>query len=323
MSRKTMFLFSGQGSQYYQMGRQLHEQNPTFRACMDQMDQQAGAALGTSIVQTLYGANGKAEPFEDIRLTHPAIFMVEYALARTLIANGIRPDATLGASLGTVAALVIAGRMTPDDGLDLVLRQGLAVEKHCPRGGMIAVLAEPRLHEESAFLQARSVVAGRNFASHFVLSAPQDNLAAIKGHLARTGLTFQALPVQYPFHAPWIEPLREALLAACGTPAIRSAGLPVVCCEQGGFLEAASGDYFWQVARREIDFIGAVAEAERSGPFDYLDLGPSGTLSTFLKYLLPPSSGSRSFAVMTPFGRDSESLAAVRARCGSRAAAEA
>lgn len=326
MKRRTTLLFSGQGSQYFQMGRQLYEQNPTFRTCMDQMDRQAQAALGTSVVLALYGERGKAEPFDDIRLTHPAIFMVEYALARSLIALGITADATLGASLGTVAALVIADRMSVEDGLELVLRQALAIDRHCPKGGMIAVLGEPRLYDESPFLQARSVIAGRSFSSHFVLSMPDENQAAIKRYLVRTGVTFQALPVQYPFHAPWIDPVREELVAACGMPMIRSAGLPVFCCAQRGLLQDPQSDYFWQVARREIDFVQAIAEVERSGPCDYLDLGPSGTLATFLKYLLPSSSASRCFAVMTPFGRDSDSLASALAKWSASdmpAAAEA
>jgi acyl transferase domain-containing protein len=312
MKKKAIFLFSGQGSQYYQMGRQIYEQNSTFQACMDQMDRQAQAVLGMSVVQALYGTNDKAVPFDDIRLSHPAIFMVECALAHTLIGMGITPEGTLGASLGTVAALVIAERLSTEDGLTLVLRQALAIERRCPKGGMIAVIGDVRLYKESPFLQARSVIAGRNFASHFVLSVPQDNLAAIECYLVRAGVSFQRLPVQYPFHSLWIDPVRDALRVACAGPVIRSTGgLPVICCAQAGFLKGVDGDYMWQVVRREIDFVQAIAQAEQFGPCNYLDLGPSGTLATSLRYLLPPSSNSCSTAIITPYRCESESLAAV------------
>jgi bacillaene synthase trans-acting acyltransferase len=311
MKRRIVFLFSGQGSQYYQMGRDLYEKVPLFRAAMDSMDTLAQEMLGTSIVRVLYGAHGKADPFDDIRLTHPAIFMVEVALAKTVIGLGIKPDFTLGASLGTLAALAVAGCLALEEALALVVEQALAIERHCPKGGMIAVLSGPELYRDSPFLQARSVIAGQSFAGHFVLSAPEDNLIAIESYLIRAGVTHQPLPVHYPFHGPWIEPLRAMLVDPRGAGRIRLSTMPVICCAQGGVLEEIPADYFWQVARKEISFMDTIGRLEQSGPFDYLDLGPSGTLATFLKYLLPKHGASRSFAVLTAFGRDLAGLASV------------
>lgn len=314
MKRKTVFLFSGQGSQYYQMGRAMYEQDLVFRSSMDQMDRLALDMLGTSVVQALYGPHGKAEPFDDLRLTHPAIFMVEYALAQSVMELGITPDCTVGASLGTFAALAVAGCMTAQEALAMVIRQAQAIDEHCPKGGMIAVLGAPKLYEDSPFLQARSVIAGRNFATHFVLSAPAENLSAIHGFLTRAGVTCQALPVHYPFHSPWIDPLREILIAASGSTRFRLSDTPVICCAMGGVLREASDDFFWKVARDQIGFMPAMAHLEQSGPVDYLDLGPSGTLATFLKYLLPQDSTSRRFTLMTPYRRETELFASMAAQ---------
>lgn len=314
MKRKIAFLFSGQGSQYYQMGRGLYEQNLVFRSSMDHMDRLARDMLGTSVVEALYGPHGKAEPFDELRLTHPAIFMVEYALAQSVMDLGITPDCTLGASLGTFAAIAVAGCMTADDALAMVIRQALAIEEHCPKGGMIAVMGAPTLYDDSPFLQARSVIAGRNFAAHFVLSAPAENLSAIQSFLTRAGVTWQAVPVRYPFHAPWIDPMREVLIAASGTARIRLSETPVICCALGDMVREISDDFFWSVARDEIGFMPAIAQMEQGGAFDYLDLGASGTLATFLKYLLPAHSASRGFALMTPYGRDVELLASMAAQ---------
>ena len=310
MNRKTVFLFSGQGAQYHQMGRELYEQNPVFRACMQRMDGVAQALLGRSVLEVLYGPLGRGEPFDDIRLTHPAIFMVEHALAATVMALGIRPDVTLGASLGTFAAMAVGGRLSMEAALTLVIRQALAVERHCPRGGMVAVLAPMALYEDSPFLQARSVVAGRNFALHFVLSVPEANLQAVLSFLERANVAHQPLPVHYPFHAAWIDPLREVFVETCGSGRIPDTGTPVLCCVSGDFLGEVRHDYFWQVAREEIAFMPAVARLEAAGPCDYLDLGPSGTLGNFLRYLLPADSASRRFNFMAPFGRDTELLGA-------------
>jgi len=311
--RKIAFLFSGQGSQYFQMGRDLYEQNLTFRTWMERMDRLAQQRLGTSVVAALYGANGKAEPFDAIRLTHPAIFMVEFALAKTLIELGIEPDCTLGASLGTFAALAIAGNWSMEDALTSVLQQALLIESDCPKGGMIAVLDKPKLYEDSPFLQARSLIAGRNFAAHFVLALPEHNLPAVERFLSRAGVVHQAVPVQYPFHTPWIEPMRDRLIEASGIGRLRLSGMPMYCCANGGVLTEISAAYLWQVARKEIAFMRTIAAMEASGPFDYVDLSPSGTLSTFLKYLLPKEMSFRVLNVMAPFGRDSERIASVLA----------
>jgi len=314
MKRKTVFLFSGQGAQYYQMGRELYEQNPVFRSSMDRLDRLAREILGMSVVRSLYGEHGKAEPFDDIRLTHPAIFMVEISLARTVIELGIEPDCTLGASLGTAAALVAAGCLPEEDALALVIRQALTIERHCPRGAMLAVLAEPEVYAQSPFLQARSVIAGQNFARHFVLSIPEDNLAAVQAYLARAGVLFSVVPVRYPFHTPWLDPIRDQLIDPRGAAAIRLGATPVICCGRGGVLDEIPDDYLWRVARGEIYFMDAIHGLEQSGPFNYVDLGPSGTLATFVKYLLPQHSASRSLPAMTPFGRDQASLAAMAAQ---------
>src|ERR1700733_6256349 len=79
----TVFMFSGQGSQYFQMGRVLFEKNDTFRHWMVQLDDVARKLLGRSVIDALYSSfHGKGDPFDRTLLTHPAIFMVEYTLVR-------------------------------------------------------------------------------------------------------------------------------------------------------------------------------------------------------------------------------------------------
>ncbi|MEJ2118951.1 MAG: hypothetical protein P8Y36_14135 [Alphaproteobacteria bacterium] len=173
---------------------------------------------------------------------------------------------------------------------------------------MIAVLAGPEIYEDTPFLQARSVIAGQNFASHFILSAPGANLFSIEAFLTRAGITHQRLPVLYPFHAPWIDPVREKLIGAMDGFCVRNSSVPVVCCALGKTVHEVSAEYFWMVAREEIAFMRTVAWMEEQGPFDYVDLGPSGTLATFLRYLLAEKSRSSSHSVMTPYTRDAEQL---------------
>ncbi len=172
------------------MGAPLYKQGGWFKRSMDQMDVMVRDLTGSSVVSTLYGDRSKGDEFSDILLTTPAIFMVEVALANALIDGGIEPTLTLGASLGSFAASVIAGCISMEAGLTLALRQAEIVRAECAEGGMIAILADPKLFE-SAELHRHAVIAAHNFSSHFVVSARREHLQGIESFLrAEMGVRF-------------------------------------------------------------------------------------------------------------------------------------
>src|SRR5688572_6962505 len=110
--RRTVFMFSGQGSQYFHMGRALYERSDVFRAELDHLDALATPLVGQSVVRALYDERrSKADTFDRLALTSPAIFMVEWALARAVVEAGVRPDVVLGVSNGSFAAAVMAGAL--------------------------------------------------------------------------------------------------------------------------------------------------------------------------------------------------------------------
>lgn len=312
MSGKTVFMFSGQGSQYYQMGKQLYDENAAFRAAMNRLDAVALAQSGHSVIEAIY-SSGKSELFDQILYTHPAIFMVEYAMAQCLIDAGIEPDLTLGASMGSFAAAAVAGYIDAEDAMAAVLEQARAFLASCRRGGMLAVVAEPSLYEEP-FMRGRSDMAGVNFDSHFAVSGAQHDLAEIEGTLSARGLTHQRLVVAFAFHSPAIDPAEEPFNRFMRSITLRQGNLPMVCCEQGATLTALPDDFFWRAVRRPMQFHDTILHLERQGPHRYIDAGPSGTLATFVKYGLPKSSQSSAHPVLTPYGRDSKNLAALLAQ---------
>lgn len=312
MPAKTVFMFSGQGSQYHQMGKQLFQENPVFRHWMTRLDALAGQISGRRIVDAIY-SRPKAEVFDRLLLTHPAIFMVEYSLAQCLIAEGIEPDLTLGASLGSFAAAAVGGHMDVEDAMLAVLKQAETFESACEPGGMIAIMAEPSLHDER-FLGDCSEIAGINFSTHFAVAARWRDLEQIEAGLKARDLIYQRLPVRIAFHSRWIEAAREPIASTMRTIPIRRGALPLACCEQASTLTCLPDDYFWQMARNPIRFADTVAHLERGGPHRYIDVGPSGTLATFVKYGLPKTSGSTACATLTPYGQDLKNLASLTAR---------
>lgn len=304
----TVFMFSGQGSQYFQMGRELYERDEIFRLCMARLDAVACAMSGMSVVEAIYSPRHKSEAFDRTLLTHPAIFMVEYSLAQSLIAAGVKPDLTLGASLGTFAAAAIAGWLNVDDAMAAVLKQAIAFETCCEPGGMIAVLADSTLLNERV-LSEHSELAGINFASHFAVSMKRAAIPVIETHLAHRQIVFQRLPVSFAFHSRWIEEAQAPFESFMRSSIQCKRGpLPLVCCEHGRPLESVSELSLWRSVRHPIRFRESIARLEQRGMHRYIDVGPAGTLATFLKYELPAGTQSTVHSILTPFGQDQKNF---------------
>jgi acyl transferase domain-containing protein len=308
---KTVFMFSGQGSQHYHMGKALFAQERVFRETLLRLDARVRDLCGRSVVDSLYDErNAKGTPFDDIVLTHPAIFMIEYSLAECLSQAGVRPDMTLGASLGTFAAAAVAGLIRAEDALTAIVQQAQVLERSCDRGGMYAVLADPEIYGSDC-LGGHSELAGVNFASHFVVSARQQSFATIEAQLRQRQIAFQRLPVSFAFHSQWIDGARPAFESLTQHIRTGTARIPFMCCERADFVDALPENYFWRIVRKPIRFQDAVRRLERDGSYRYIDVGPASTLATFLKYGLPGSSRSTIAAILSPYGHDQRNYAAV------------
>jgi bacillaene synthase trans-acting acyltransferase len=308
-SIKTIFMFSGQGSQHWGMGRELFETNDVFRESMLRLDALAQMLGGEPVIEVLYSGSN-TDRFDRMLLTHPAIFMVEYSLAQCLISAGVEPNMTLGASLGSFAAATLGGYIDVEDAMRAVMQQAFTFEACCARGGMIAILADSSLFAEQ-FLSERCELAGVNFDSHFVVSARHADLGHIEAALRERGVTHQRLPVSFAFHSRWIDEARAPLEVFMRSIRRKGAQLPVVCCARAEPLADLSEDFFWRVVRQPIRFRDTIARLECSGACRYIDVGPGGTLATFVKYGLPAGSRSTTHPILTPFGQDQKNLAAL------------
>lgn len=301
---KKAFLFSGQGSQYYQMGRSLYQASPFFRAQLDAHNEIASDLAGHSVLDVLYGDKERGDPFDQTSLAGVSICMLELALAATLIHHDQLPDCVVGSSLGVFAASVVAGALSAEQALMLTLRQGLVLEQSCEEGAMIAVLASPQLYHQLSALREHTEVAAINFDNHFVIAMPVDAVDRVQEALKRNEAVFQRMAVSRAFHSRWIDPAEHAFKACLNALPIKAPRIPLFCCAPAGHLPLLSADTLWNTIRQPIRFQATIAALEQQGPWQYIDVGPSGTLATFVKYLLPQGALSRAQPTMTPFDRD-------------------
>jgi len=303
MKKPIVFMFAGQGSHYYQMGRKLYEQNPTFKQLLQTADSLHKEITGLSILDHLYNDRNKMiDPFRRTLLTHPSIFMVEYALASVILKLGIIPDYVLGASLGEFAAATISGILTFEEALRAVIFQAQMLESYCPPGSMTAILHPYNLYDDLQLIKEKSECAAVNFPSHFVISGTPDHLKTIATFLQEQQLNYQELAVSHGFHSTLIDGAATHILSLFGSIRLKPSQIPFISCTYGGLFTPLSPHHFWDAIRLPIQFQKTIDSMENKNNFTYLDVGPSGSLATFVKYNLKKTSYSEVRALLTPFG---------------------
>ncbi|MEU1484038.1 ACP S-malonyltransferase [Streptomyces sp. NPDC005752] len=307
----VVFMFSGQGSQYYRMGEELFASDEVFRTALQRYDAVAAGLLGESVLARIFDpARRRNEPFIDTRLTHPAIVMIELALAETLRAVGIEPDYLLGSSLGEYAAAVVSGSMDVETCLGLLVRQAEALPAG-PRGGLLAVITRPDGRDRIPALPGCEVAA-RNYPGHIVVAGTDTDLDRAEAALRAAGVLHQRVPVEYAYHSSLMDGALAGCRAAFDGVTFAPPRIPWVSCVDGRLVGRPGPDHFWQVARRPIEFERSMAAMRARGDFLYLDLGPSGTLHNFVRGNLPAGDRSRSLPLLSPFGHDPRNLEQAR-----------
>lgn len=206
------YIFPGQGAQFTGMGKDLYEQSPLAK----ELFEKANAILGFRITDIMF--EGTAEELKETKVTQPAVFLHSVILAKTLGAD-FKPEMVAGHSLGEFSALVANGTLSFEDGLRLVSKRALAMQKACEitPSTMAAVLGlEDKVVEDvCASIDGIVVAANYNCPGQLVISgetsAVERACEAMKAAGAKRALI---LPVGGAFHSPMMEPAREELAAA-------------------------------------------------------------------------------------------------------------
>jgi acyl transferase domain-containing protein len=299
----TIFMFSGQGTQYYQMGKELFEQDADFRYQFNKLDNCFREISGQSITIELYqSGKNHLHQLDDPMLSGMSLLLFQLALNNTLNNRGIYADIFLGSSLGTFIAAAANNCIDVEQAISLMLRHGQVFKNHAPAGCMVAVLDEPEVFYSNALLQHYTELAGINFASSFILSLPSSHWSSVEMELRHLGLTFQRLPITRPYHSSWIEPARSWFIDLYDNSFGESVpAIPVVCTSSMQILPTLNAEILWQIIRGPMNFSKTIDQLEKSGPHRYVDLSPSGTPATFLKYCLPENSNSKAEQILTPF----------------------
>jgi acyl transferase domain-containing protein len=283
----VVFLFPGQGAQYVNMGRELYSAEPVFREQVDLCAEILKPALQLDLRTLLYPPDGHkeevAKQLTQTSITQPALFAIEYALARLWISWGVQPAAMVGHSLGEYVAAVLAGVMTLEEGLALLTARARMMQS-MPSGGMLSVrLPEADLQP---LLSGSLAIAVVNSAKLTVVSGPHDELDALRARLDARQTAHKTLWTSHAYHSPMMEPIVEPFTRRVGEVRLSDATIPIISTLTGKWIEAsewAQPDYWARQLRHTVRFADAAANLTKLADHVLLEVGPGQTLSTLLQ----------------------------------------
>lgn len=306
-------MFSGQGSQYYQMGRKLFDSHAVFREKMLELDEVSKAVQGQSVITELYNTTHKLfDPFLALGHTHPAILMVELAMANLLMEEGIIPDYLVGFSLGEFAAAALSGAITETDAMKMVIKQAQLVRDNCKEGGLVAVLHSLDIYHNTPAINSNSSMASINAPAQFAIAGEKEQMNTVKRFMKDNDLLHQELMVSYGFHSPAIDPAREAYCSFLQGQSIGRPAIPVISGMSGQPVHSFPAHYFWDIVRNPTTYVDAIQTLENTAGREekllYIDLGPAGSLANLVKYNIRDGSASKGFQIMSPFQQELKKL---------------
>jgi amino acid adenylation domain-containing protein len=284
---RVTFLFPGQGLQKVGMGRGLYEAEPEFRACVDECAAMLRTVLGCDLRALLYPAPGQEEEagrrLADTAITQPAMFVVEYALARQLMHWGVQPDAMMGHSLGEYVAACLAGVMALPDALKLVCARGQLI-RQLPGGAMLAVEASPERLQP--FVGGGVDLAVMNGPQACVLAGTHDAIAAVKDALEQAGLRHKPIPTSHAFHSAMLDPVLAQFRARVAEVALHAPRIPYITNVTGSWVtagQATDPDHWVRHLRGTVRFAQGLELLLDTADGIYLEAGPGQGFSAILK----------------------------------------
>jgi len=292
---RVVFVFSGQGPQWWAMGRELWQHEPVFRQKIEECHDALLAAGGWSLKDELFCEESKSRMTETA-IAQPAISAVQIALAALWESWGIMPAAVVGHSVGEVAAAHVAGVLSLADAMRVIYHRGRCMEHAPERGKMIAAALTP---DEALQLIApygeKLSLAASNSPKSISISGDADAVDAVAKIIEAKGVFIRYVPVNYAFHSAQMDPVKDELLAALAGLTTSPARIPIYSTVTGHLASGSEfqSDYWWQNVRQTVNFGPAIEAIATAGYSIFLELAAHPVLSTSMQECLAGHSSSK------------------------------
>jgi len=309
----VVFMFSGQGAQYVNMGKALYATESGFRENVDLCAALLRPLLGLDLRDLLFPAEGQqeaaTEKLNQTEYTQPALFVIEYALAKLYQEWGVQPQAMIGHSIGEYVAACLANVFSLEDALTLVVKRGQLMQS-MPAGAMLSVnLDEADL---KPYLNENLALAGVNALSLCVVAGPFEAIDALEKALEAKGIQSRRLHTSHAFHSQMMEPILAPFTELVKTIKLNPPQVPYLSNVSGTWIsvEEATNPVYWaQHLRQGVRFADGMRELLQDPARIFLEVGPGKTLATLARRA-PGQTTGRVFLSSLPHPQESISALA-------------
>ncbi|MPQ34066.1 amino acid adenylation domain-containing protein [Clostridium estertheticum] len=284
---KVIFVFPGQGNQYINMAREIYHNEPVFKSEIDTGAEILKSQLGIDIRNILFpditNDESAKKQLTITNITQPAIFIIEYALARLWCSWGIKPSALIGHSIGEYVAACISGVFSYKDALKLVAKRGELINS-LPRGGMLGVVSSEK--DIMNILPPQISIAVVNGPTFTVVSGPNENIKEFENTLKEKNIKYRQLHTSHAFHSKMMGPIYGPFVDFVKSIKLNPPSIPYVSNVTGDWItteQVTSPEYWGQHIINTVRFSDGARKLLENESNIYLEVGPGNSLSTFLK----------------------------------------
>nr|WP_318528447.1 non-ribosomal peptide synthetase/type I polyketide synthase [Plectonema radiosum] len=285
--RPVAFMFSGQGSQYVNMAGELYQEESAFRENIDLCAELLKPHLGLDLRDVLYPseelAEQAAEQLKQTAIAQPALFTIEYALAKLWMSWGVHPKAAIGHSIGEYVAACLAGVFSLSEALSLVAARGQLTQQ-MPPGSMLAVPLPQQ--QVQPLLNNKLSLAAINGSSLCTVSGATDAIEALQQQLLAQGVECRRLHTSHAFHSQMMEPILETFTEQVKKVNLKPPQIPYISNVSGTWItaeEATNPNYWARHLRQTVLFSSGLQRLLQEQDFILLEVGPGRTLSAIAK----------------------------------------
>ncbi|WP_191761877.1 type I polyketide synthase [Komarekiella delphini-convector] len=293
-SPKIAWLFTGQGSHYIGMGRQLYEQAPTFCQTIDLCNDILRSYLEIPLLEILYPTTDENPLLNQTAYTQPALFAIEYALAQLWRSWGIKPDVVMGHSLGEYVAACVAGIFSLEDGLKLIAHRGRLMQQLASGGEMVSVNASlETVNQLIAPYTQKVAIAALNGPESIVISGESQAIGMLLNNLESQAIKTKVLQVSHAFHSPLMSPMLAEFEVVANQITYHQPQIPLISNVTGTRADDSitTAAYWVNHVRQPVKFAQSIETLHQQGYEVFLEIGPKPILLGMGSQCLPSGVG--------------------------------